>query len=111
MRSRRLEERAVEAATVLLYDALIGIRALAFRGASLADAGGSDEHDRYESIRMLADACHNLPPAMRPSVAQGRTHRVTDAMNYLAKSATGEQRLWIETTLRGKDIDPTVFGF
>ena len=49
--------------------------------------------------RLLADACHNLPKSLQPSVAAGRKHRATDAIQYLLATASPLQRQWLVVTL------------
>ena len=105
-RTRRRELRAREAVTVLSYQAFIQIRASAFTGrvATARDFVPPDV-DLREWIRLLADACHNLPGSLRPSVAHGRRHRSTDAMKYLWSTATPIQRDWIVATLSHHSVD------
>lgn len=104
---RRRERQATEAVTVLCYEAFISIRGSAYFGEvrSATDVGPIDV-DVIEWIRSLADACHNLPPSLRPSVANGRKHRATDAMQYLLATASPLQRKWITATLTANNINP-----
>ena len=106
-RRRRRERQATEAVTVLCYEAFVSIRGSAYTGQvqSMTDAGPTDVAV-IEWIRSLADACHNLPPALRPSVANGRKHRATAAMQYLLATAGPLQRQWITTTLTTNGIAP-----
>lgn len=104
--SRRRERLAVEAVTVLCYEALLAIRSSAYTGEiqSLVDVGPV-EVDVMEWMRLLADACHNLPKSLQPSVAGGRKHRATDAIQYLLATASPLQRRWLVVTLARNDID------
>jgi hypothetical protein len=103
--SRRRERLAVEAVTVLCYEAFLAIRGSAYTGQvqSLADVGPVDV-DVMEWMRSLADACHNLPKSLQPSVAGGRKHRATDAIHYLLATASPLQRRWLVATLANNDI-------
>lgn len=104
--SRRRERLAVEAVTVLCHDAFVAIRGTAYTGRvqSLVDLGPVDV-DLMEWIRMLADACHNLPKSLQPSVAAGRKYRATEALQYLFATASPLQRQWLVATLASNDID------
>jgi hypothetical protein len=103
---RRRERVAVEAVTVLCYEALVAIRGSAYTGQvqSLVDVGSVDV-DVMEWMRLLADACHNLPKSLQPSVAAGRKHRATDAIQYLLATASPLQRQWLVVTLARNGID------
>ena len=57
-----------------------------------------------EWMRLLADACHNLPKSLQPSVAAGRKHRATDAIQYLLATASPLQRQWLVVTLARNGI-------
>jgi hypothetical protein len=104
--SRRRERLAVEAVTVLCYEAFLAIRGSAYTGQvqSLVDVSPVDV-DVMEWMRVLADACHNLPTSLQPSVAGGRKHRATDAVRYLLATASPLQRQWLLATLARNDID------
>lgn len=106
-RRRRRERQATEAVTVLCYEAFVSIRGSAYTGQvqSMTDVGPTDV-DLIEWIRSLADACHNLPPSLRPSVANGRKHRATAAMQYLLTTASPLQRQWLTATLTANNINP-----
>ncbi|MET9272785.1 hypothetical protein [Kribbella sp. NPDC003557] len=103
---RRRERLAVEAVTVLCYEAFLAIRGSAYTGQvrSASDVGPVDV-DVMEWMRSVADACHNLPPSLRPSVAGGRKQRATDAVQYLLATASPLQRRWILATLAGNGIE------
>jgi len=53
---RRRQTAAIDASLLLVQDAIVQIRAMAYRRANLGDAvePGDDYHER---IRMIADAC------------------------------------------------------
>jgi len=104
--SQRRERRAVEAVTVLCYEAFLAIRTSAYLGRvhSVSDVGPVDV-DVMEWMRSLADACHNLPKALQPSVAGGRKHQATDAIRYLLATASPLQRQWLVVTLARNGID------
>ena len=103
---RRRERLAVEAVAVLCYEAFLGIRGTAYTGQvqSVAAVGPVDV-DVMEWMRILADACHNLPLSLRPSVAAGRKHRATEAIEYLFATASPLQRQWLLATLTNNNID------
>jgi hypothetical protein len=103
---RRRERLAVEAVTELCYEAFVGIRGTAYTGRiqSVADVGPVDV-DVMEWMRLLADACHNLPSSLRPSVGAGRKHRAVDAIEYLFATANPLQRRWLLATLTSNNID------
>jgi hypothetical protein len=102
--SRRRERRAVEA-VVLCYEAFLAIRGSAYTGQvqSAVDVGPVDV-DVMEWMRLLADAWHNLPKSLQPSVAGARKHRATDAMQYLLATASPLQRQWLVVTLARNGI-------
>jgi hypothetical protein len=99
-RKRVTELLATEAITVLCYHAFVGIRAMAY-ATSKRD---QPEPETLEWTRVLADVCHNLPLALRPSVAGKRTHRATAAMRYLWETSNAVKREWIAETLLGEGI-------
>lgn len=105
-RARAKELLATEANTILCYKALIHIRAIAYasKSTSTQTQPSPSVDEAFEQIRLLADICHNLPPALRPSGAGGRKHRATAAMSYLWKTSNPAYRAWISETLADEGI-------
>jgi hypothetical protein len=55
--------------------------------------------DHIGWIRLITDACHNLPVALRPSVGAGRKYRATAALRYLWATSGEVQVRWIQEVL------------
>jgi hypothetical protein len=104
--ARTKELLATEANTILCYKAFIHIRAIAYasKSTSTHNQPSLSEDEAFEQIRLLADICHNLPPALRPSVAGGRKHRATAAMSSLWETSNPANRAWISETLADEGI-------
>ncbi len=95
---RRRLDAATDACLLLIQDALIYIRALAYlrKDLSTADGGGEPgQIDYQERIRLIADACHNLPGYLRAS-SRGTP---LEGLQFVWDKASPVQRAWLRRTL------------
>jgi hypothetical protein len=97
-RERHNDAAAADAALLLLHDALIQIRTMAHLRGDVGAAGG----DYHERIRLIADACENLPGYLRASTAASPAEGLQSAWD----NASETQRAWLRDTLtqHGTDI-------
>lgn len=103
---KRRESLAVEAITVLCHRGFVEARITAYRrGADPLPDWVPANLDHMEWIRLITDACHNLPAALRPSVGAGRKYRATEALRYLWTTASEVQVRWIQEVLAAEELD------
>jgi hypothetical protein len=97
---RRSETSPEEVIAYLLYWACIDIRHLAARGRNATASTSTDPDDNYyERIRLIADACHNLPILLGTARRRARRRAAVRRLEYLWKSASDEQLVWLHTRL------------
>lgn len=82
----------MRAATGLMRNAFLEIRVLAWRPDTAPHEG-----DALAQIGMIADACHNLPGAVRRRLGSDSG---PDPFVYLWHTASPEQRRWLAAQLR-----------
>jgi hypothetical protein len=95
---RHRRHAAADASLLLIQDALIHIRAMAYLRKNIFAANGDDEHhqiDYQECIRLIADVCHNLPGYLRAS-SRGTS---LEGLQYVWDNANDFQRVWLRRTL------------
>jgi|SoimicmetaTmtLPB_FD_contig_51_5142475_length_690_multi_1_in_0_out_0_1 hypothetical protein len=97
---RQHRAAAADAALLLIHDALIQIRAMAYSRKTVAapEATGGDYHER---IRMIADVCENLPGYLRTGTAASSAQGLQSAWD----NADETQRAWLRDTLTQHGID------
>ncbi len=96
------QARAADAGLLLLQDALVQIRAMAHLRREVAASQDQAPLDYHERIRLIADACENLPGYLR----QDRpVHGLGDAW----RNASDVQRQWLQQTLAQHGIAITEF--
>ena len=61
--------------------------------------GDHPADDYHECIRSLADACHNLPGSLRDRRKLQRRRAADNALEYLWKTASDTQMVWVRITL------------
>ena len=96
-RERRRQATAADASLLLVQEALVTIRALAYLRQDLAAGDGEDEPpgDYHERIRLIADVCHNLPGYLRTS----SPGTAAEGLQYAWDTASPAQRRWLRDTL------------
>jgi hypothetical protein len=83
---------AKNASLLLVQDALVQIRAMAYLPGEAAARANELPLDYHERIRLIADACENLPGYLRANApVQGLT--------YAWKQADQMQQEWLRETL------------
>jgi hypothetical protein len=83
---------AKDASLLLVQDALVQIRAMAYLRREVAAGKDDPPLDYHERIRLIADACENLPGYLRADTpVQGLKHAWTQASEM--------QQAWIRETL------------
>lgn len=97
-RGRRHRQDAATAASLLLiHDALVQIRAMAYRRKVLGTGVDDDDAagDYHERIRLIADVCENLPGYL---MLDARATPV-EGLQYAWDKANETQRRWLRATL------------
>jgi hypothetical protein len=99
-RQRQDRAAAADAALLLIHDAFIQIRAMAYSRKTVAvpDATDSDYHER---IRLIADVCENLPGYLRTGTVASSVQGLQSAWD----NADEIQREWLRDTLTQHGID------
>jgi hypothetical protein len=93
---RRRRDAATDASLLLVQDALVQIRAMACRRRDLGAGDGEDSSgDYHERIRLIADACENLPGYLRAGI-RGTP---VEGLQYAWDNASETQRRWLRATL------------
>jgi hypothetical protein len=83
---------AKDASLLLVQDALVQIRAMAYLRREVAAGKDDPPLDYHERIRLIADACENLPGYLRADTpVEGLKHAWTQASEM--------QQAWIRETL------------
>jgi hypothetical protein len=85
---------------LLIHDALIQIRAMAYSRQTMAAPEATDG-DYHERIRMIADVCENLPGYLRTGTAASSARGLQSAWD----NADETQRAWLRDTLTQHGID------
>lgn len=91
---------AADAALLLIHDALIQIRAMAYSRKTVAAADATDG-DYHERIRLIADVCENLPGYLRTDTTASSVQGLQSAWD----NADENQRAWLRDTLAQHGID------
>lgn len=97
-RSRRhRQDAATDASLLLVADALVQIRTMAYlrRDLSASDDEGEAPGDYPERIRLIADVCHNLPGYLRAETPG----TPLEGLQYAWDNASETQRRWLRETL------------
>ena len=97
---RQHRAAAADAALLLIHDALIQIRTMAYsrKTVAAAEAAGGDYHER---IRLIADVCENLPGYLRTGTAASSVQGLQSAWD----NAGEKQRAWLRDRLAQHGID------
>ena len=90
---RHRQDAATDASLLLVQDALVQIRAMAYLRRDLG--AGDDEGDYHERIRLIADVCENLPGHLRA----GTRGTPVEGLQYAWDKASETQRRWLRATL------------
>jgi hypothetical protein len=97
---RRSQTSPEEAIARLLWAACIDIRHMAARGRNATASASTDPDDNYyERIRVIADACHNLPILLGTARRRVRRRAAVRQLEYLWKTASDEQLAWLHAKL------------
>lgn len=99
-RQRRAQATATDASLLLVQEALVQIRTMAYLRRCTTDLAGDDYH---ESIRLVADACENLPGYMRVS-SPGSPEQ---GLQYAWDKSDAVQRSWLRAALVQHGIELT----
>jgi len=91
--TRRERERA---ATGVMSRGFAHIRTIAHEPELAGDSVAA-----LERIRMIADACHNLPGSIGPT----RRDSSPDPFAWAWQTASSDQREWLAQVLRSLDLD------
>lgn len=86
----------MDASLLLVQDALVQIRAMAYLRRDLSADGG----DYRERIRLIADVCENLPGHLRVT----STGTPLEGLQYAWDKANDAQQQWLQDTLARHDI-------
>ncbi len=98
MGKRRRLNAARDASLLLVQDALVHIRAMAYLRKDMFAAEGDarvDQIDYQERIRLIADVCENLPGYLRAS-SRGTP---LEGLQYVWDQASELQKAWLRRTL------------
>src|SRR5215471_3084017 len=93
--SRRYRrDAATDASLLLVQEGLVQIRAMAYlrREVGTGDDEGDEPGDYHERIRLIADACENLPGYLRAGTP-------VQGLKYAWTQASEMQQAWIRETL------------
>lgn len=103
MRSKNQRRRgaAIDASLLLVHDALVQIRAMAYLRKDLGAGDGHPPGDYQERIRLIADVCENLPGYLRAST-RGTPE---EGLQYVWDKASDAQRQWLLETLSSHDVN------
>jgi hypothetical protein len=83
---------AKDASLLLIQDALVQIRAMAHLRREVAAGEDEPPLDYHERIRLIADACENLPGYLRADTP-------VQGLKYAWTQANEVQQAWIRETL------------
>jgi hypothetical protein len=83
---------AKDAGLLLVQDAFVQIRAMAYLRSEVAAGEDKPPLDYHERIRLIADACENLPGYLRADTP-------IQGLKYAWTQASEMQRAWIRETL------------
>jgi hypothetical protein len=103
--ARRRQDQAANAIALVVQEAILLIRAMAYRREAFTDTPFVDAEDYQEQIRRLADLCDTLVPGLR----RGVDYRPTDALQYTWDSREEDQRRFLQDVLAGNGISITDF--
>jgi len=94
MRRTKLSHHAAarNASLLLVQDALVQIRAMACLRRDVAAREDELPLDYHERIRLIADACENLPGYLRADTP-------VQGLEYAWKQANEVQQVWLRETL------------
>jgi len=94
MRRTRLSRHAAakDASLLLVQDALVQIRAMAYLRREVAAREDEVPLDYHERIRLIADVCQNLPGYLRANTP-------VQGLKYAWQKANEMQRAWLRETL------------
>jgi hypothetical protein len=94
---RHRQDAATDASLLLVQDALVQIRAMAYlrRDLGAGDEEGDAPGDYHERIRLIADVCENLPGHVRA----GTRGTPVEGLQYAWDKASETQRRWLRATL------------
>ena len=98
---RRHQDAAATAIAHAVHDAIVLIRAMAYRRERLMEGTFSEADDYEEEIRLLADVCDTLVPGLR---RDRPSYTPVDALQYTWDSRNEHQRQWLKETLAQHDI-------
>jgi hypothetical protein len=94
MRRTRFSRHAAakNASLLLVQDALVQIRAMAYLRGEVAAREDESPRDYHERIRLIADVCESLPGYLRADTP-------VQGLNYAWKQANEMQQAWLRETL------------
>ena len=94
---RDRQDAATDASLLLVQDALVQIRAMAHLRRDLGAGDGESDApgDYHERIRLIADACENLPGHLRA----GTRGTPVEGLQYVWDKASETKRRWLRSTL------------
>jgi len=103
MRSKNHRRRAaaIDASLLLVQDALVQIRAMAYLRKDLSPSDAHPPSDYHQRIRLIADVCENLPGHLRAST-RGTPEQ---GLQYAWDTANDIQRQWMQETLARQGVN------
>jgi hypothetical protein len=104
MRRTQLSRQAAakDASLLLLQNALVQIRTMAHLRQEVAAGENEPPLDYHERIRLIADACENLPGYLR-------TNAPVQGLQDAWRNASEVQRQWLRETLAQHGLTITEF--
>jgi len=101
LRTRLLRDAAARDASLLLVEnALVQIRAMAYLRRAVAAREEEVSLDYHERIRLIADVCENLPGYLRAG-------KPVEGLRYVWQNANEMQQAWVRETLAQRGIAVT----
>jgi len=97
---RHRQDAATDASLLLVQDALVQIRAMAYlrKNVGAGDDDGDAPGDYHERIRLIADVCENLPRYLRLAFAERpRRGCSTYGIRPARRSGYGCAQPWLST--------------
>jgi hypothetical protein len=96
----RRHAAAANASLLLVQDALVQIRAMAYLRKEVAAREAESPLDYHERIRLIADVCENLPGHLRANTP-------VQGLRYAWHNANDVQQAWMRETLAQRGITIT----